>query len=123
MQIINHPDIPKANGHYSMCIEHNDTLYLSGQLPLIAGTKECPEGIEAQTLLVLEKVAKILTAAGSDKSKVISMRLYISDIDLWPRVNAVYAEFFGTHKPVRAVIPTSALHYGCLIEVEAIAAK
>jgi len=114
--------MPKSNGHYSMCIEHNGTIYTAGQLPTRAEDKSIPESIEEQTKLVLDKIETIVSAAGSSKNKIIQMRLYISDIELWSRVNSVYAEFFGDHKPVRAVIPTRELHYGCLIEVEAVAA-
>ncbi len=122
MKIIENDKMPKGNGHYSMCISHNGTLYVAGQLPLVKGTKIPAEGIEAQTLLVLQKVEEILVAAGSAKEKIIQMRIYLSDIGLWDEVNEVYADFFGNHKPVRAVIPTRELHYGCLIEVEATAA-
>lgn len=114
--------MPKSNGHYSMCIEHNGTIYTAGQLPIDPVSKSIPKTIEKQTKLVLEKIETIVIAAGSSKNQIIQMRLYISDIELWTRVNIVYAEFFGKHKPVRAVIPTRELHYGCLIEVEAIAA-
>jgi len=123
MKIIEGPNMPKSNGHYSMCIEHNGTVYTAGQLPIDPVSKAIPETIEEQTKLVLEKIQTIISAAGSSKEQIIQMRLYVSDIKLWPQVNAVYAEFFGAHKPVRAVIPTRDLHYGCLIEVEAVAAK
>lgn len=122
MQIIENPQMPKSNGHYSMCIEHNGSLYISGQLPKDSNTGLIPNGIEAQTELVLTKLETILNAAGSTKDKVISMRLYISDIEMWEKVNNTYAVFFGNHKPARAVVPTKELHYGCLIEIEAIAA-
>ncbi len=123
MNIIDSSQMPKSNGHYSMCIEHNGTLYTAGQLPIDPETEAIPESIEDQTQLVLEKIETIIQAAGSSKDQIIQMRLYVSDISLWSRINAVYAEFFGDHKPVRAVIPTRELHYGCLIEVEALAAK
>ena len=123
MEIIQSPNMPQANGHYSMCVEHNGTLYLSGQLPLKEGTKEPVEGIQAQTQLVLDKMNTILKAAGSHKSLVIQVRIYLSDIELWGQVNEVYGAFFEDHKPARVVVPTSELHYGCLIELEAIAAQ
>jgi len=122
MKIIQNPDMPTSNGHYSMCIEHNGTIYTAGQLPIDPESKAIPETIEEQTKLVLHKIETIVQAAGSSKDQIIQMRLYVSNIELWARVNAVYAEFFGDHKPVRAVIPTRDLHYGCLIEVEAVAA-
>ena len=64
-----------------------------------------------------------MEAAGSDLAHVLKCTVYVSDIELWSRVNAVYADFFGEHWPARAVVPTRELHHGFLIEVEAIAAK
>jgi 2-iminobutanoate/2-iminopropanoate deaminase len=53
---------------------------------------------------------------------VLKVTVYVSDITLWPRVNAVYAEFFGAHRPARAVVPTRELHHGFGVEIEAVAA-
>ncbi len=110
--------MPASNGHYSQCIRHNGILYLSGQLPLDPVTKEIPTTIAAQTDLVLQKVATILTEAGSAIDKVLQVRVYISDIDLWDKVNERYSVFFGKHRPVRCIVPSRELHFGCLIEVE-----
>ena len=122
MKIIQTDSMPVANGHYSQCIEHNGVLYISGQLPGNPKMKPIPEDIEGQSRIVLEKIKLILEQAGSSKEKVIQVRIYISDIGLWEEVNRVYADFFREHKPVRCVVPTGRLHYGCLIEVEAVAA-
>lgn len=121
MKIIETPNIPNAKGHYSHCIEHNGVLYISGQLPIDPQTQTIPEGIEAQTLLVLKKTEQILLAAGSSKEKIIQMRVYIPDVELWGKVNEIYAQFFGEHKPARCIVPSGKLHYGCLIEAEAVA--
>lgn len=122
MRIIQSPQMPKPAGHYSMCIEHNGLLYLAGQLPKDPLTGEMPEGVAAQTRQALNNVLQIVEAAGSSLERIIQMRIYIPDVTLWDEVNAVYADFFGDHKPVRAVIPSRDLHYGALLEVEAIAA-
>ncbi|MEO0469506.1 MAG: RidA family protein [Bacteroidota bacterium] len=121
MKIIQHAEMPHSNGHYSQCIEHNGLLYLSGQLPIQAADRSIPEGIAAQTELALANVERILLAAGSNRNKVLQMRIYISDISLWDQVNAVYADFFKEHKPARSIVPTRELHFGCLIEIEATA--
>ena len=113
--------MPKAGGHYSMCIEHNGLLYISGQLPFNPNTREIPEGISAQTLQILQNIELILNEASSKKENLIQMRIYVSDIDLWEQVNEVYSEFMGACKPTRCVVPTGKLHYGCLIEIEATA--
>ena len=118
MKIINTPNMPVSNGHYSQCIEHNGILYLSGQLPIDRETKTIPPTIEEQTDLVFKNVETILKEAGSNKKNVLQVRVYISSINLWDKVNDGYSEFFEDHKPVRCIIPTRELHFGSLIEVE-----
>jgi len=113
--------MPEPNGHYSQVIEHNGILYLSGQLPVDPATKKIPATIEEQTRLVLSKIELLLNEAGSNKNNVLQMRVYVSDIALWDRVNAIYSEFVGDHKPVRCIVPTRELHFGCLVEMEATA--
>ncbi len=122
MNIIRSERIPPPKGHYSACIEHNGLLYISGQLPTDPAAGEIPEGIKAQTQMVLDKIGLILREAGSAPDQVIQMRIYIADISLWDQVNRVYAGFFGAHRPARCVVPVATLHYGCLIEAEAIPA-
>ena len=87
MKIIDTPNMPVSNGHYSQCIEHNGILYLSGQLPINKETKVIPSTIEAQTNLVLKNVETILKEAGSNKKNILQVRVYISDIKLWDKVN------------------------------------
>jgi reactive intermediate/imine deaminase len=110
--------MPRANGHYSHCIEHNGILYLSGQLPFDPETRIMPEGIVKQTEQVLKNVERILTEASSNKNKVLQVRIYIPNIENWGVVNELYAEFFGNHKPARCIIPTGELHYNAMIEIE-----
>ncbi|NJL74088.1 MAG: RidA family protein [Saprospiraceae bacterium] len=121
MQIIQHDKIPTPKGHYSPIIAHNGLLYFSGQLPRNPTTGMIPEGIEAQTHQVLANIEDLLHLAGCKKSDVLQMRVYVADIQLWEQVNAIYTLFFGEHKPVRTIVPTGPLHYGCLLEIEATA--
>lgn len=118
MVIISNPDQAESIGHYSPCVEHNGILYISGQLPTLSPDNSIPEGIEKQTDLVLQKIENILHNAGSEISKVLQVRVYISDISLWSKVNERYGLFFGSHKPARCIVPTRELHYGSLIEME-----
>jgi 2-iminobutanoate/2-iminopropanoate deaminase len=114
---------PTPGGHYSQAIVHNGLVYVSGQLPIHPDTGEKLLGaIEQQTEQVLKNTAAILEAAGSSLKQVIKTTVYISDIQLWDRVNQVYARYFGDHRPARAVVPTGPLHFGFQIEMEAIAA-
>ena len=122
MEVISTPNAPKPAGHYSQAIVHNNLVYASGQLPIDPESGEKRIGsIEEQTEQALRNLSEILKAAGSNLNQVIKTTVYISDIELWGRVNAVYARFFGEHRPARAVVPTRNLHFGFQIEIEAIA--
>ncbi|MBS0010765.1 MAG: Rid family detoxifying hydrolase [Bacteroidales bacterium] len=117
------PNIPEPRGHYSQAVQFNDLIFVSGQLPVNPFTGEPVKGdIEEQALQVLENIETILKDSGSDKRKILKTTVYISNMSHWPRVNEVYMKFFGKHKPARAVVPTKELHYGVLIEIEAVAA-
>ena len=120
---ISTPNAPTPGGHYSQAIVHTGLVFVSGQLSVDPKTGEKKLGsIEEQTEQALKNVAEILRAANSDLGRVLKMTVYVSDINLWGAVNAVYARVLGEHRPARAVIPTRDLHYGFLIEIEAIAA-
>ena len=123
MIAISTENAPAPAGHYSQAIVQGNVVYVSGQLPIDPQTGEKRIGsIEEQTEQALNNLSQILKAAGSDVSQVVKTTVYVSDIALWDRVNAVYAEFFGEHRPARAVVPTRDLHFGFQIEIEAIAA-
>jgi len=114
---------PKPAGHYAQAIVHGDTLYVSGQLPVEPKSGEKKTGpIEEQAEQALRNLAEILKAAGSDVTRVLKVTVYLADISLWERLNAVYARFFGEHRPARSVVPTPNLHFGFLVEIDAIAA-
>ncbi|HEX8287481.1 MAG TPA: RidA family protein [Pyrinomonadaceae bacterium] len=120
VQVKNTP-IPK--GHYSQAIVHNGLVYVSGQLPMDMTTREVETGsIEAQTELALLNVEKVLHEANSDLQNVVQMTIYVSDMELWDKVNEVYARILGDHRPARAIVPVKDLHFGTKIEIQAIAA-
>jgi 2-iminobutanoate/2-iminopropanoate deaminase len=123
IELIHTSNAPSPAGHYSQAVVHNGLVYVAGQLSIDPQTGEKKLGsIEEQTEQTLTNVGEILRAAGSDLSRVLKMTVYISDINLWGAVNEVYARIMGAHRPARAVIPTRELHYGFLIEIDAIAA-
>ena len=113
---------PQPKGHYSPGIEHNGLIYVSGQLPMTLDTREPFTGaIKEQTELSLRNVEAVLHAAGSDLGHVLQMTIYVSDMELWGRVNETYARVMGNHRPARAMIPVKDLHFGTQIEIQAIA--
>jgi 2-iminobutanoate/2-iminopropanoate deaminase len=123
INLVNTPNAPAPGGHYSQAVVCNGLVFVSGQLSIDPQTGEKKLGpIEQQTEQVLRNVSEILKAANSDLSRVLKMTVYVSDIDLGSAVNQVFARVMGEHRPARAVIPTRDLHYGFLIEIDAIAA-
>lgn len=116
-------EAPTPAGHYSQAVVHNGLVYIAGQLPIDgAGNKRTDATIEVQTQLVLENIRAILLEAGSDVSRILQMTLYVANIDDWGAINAIYAQFMGSHRPARAVVPVPHLHYGLGLEVQVIAA-
>ena len=123
IEFVETPNAPKPGGHYSQAVIHNGLIYIAGQLPIDPATGEQKLGsIEEQTEQVLANLRAIVEAAGSDLSRVLKTTVYVSDIELWGKVNEIYARTFGEHRPARAVVPVKDLHYGFKIEIEAIAA-
>jgi 2-iminobutanoate/2-iminopropanoate deaminase len=107
------PDAPAAAGHYSQGVVYNGLVFVAGQLAIDPQTGARLTGsIEEQTEQCLKNIGGILQAAGSDLSRVLKMTVYISDIEMWPAVNAAYARAMGDHRPARAVVPVKELHYG-----------
>jgi 2-iminobutanoate/2-iminopropanoate deaminase len=101
---ISTPDAPQPAGHYTQAMVHGDLVYVSGQLPIDPQTGEKRTGsIEEQTDQAIRNLAGILNAANSGLDQVVKTTVYISDIELWDRVNAVYSRLFGEHRPARAV--------------------
>lgn len=123
MQKVQPRDQPRPKGHYSPGIVHNGLVYVSGQLPMDLKTREPFSGdIEMQTELALRNVEAVLHEAGSDLDHVLQMTIYISDIELWGKVNEAYARVMGGHRPARAIVPVKDLHFDTKIEIQAIAA-
>lgn|SRR5690606_18925101 len=117
------PDtLARPGGHYSHACVANGMVYVSGQLPIGPdGTKLADAPFEAQARQVLDNVAAALAAAGSGIDRLVQVRVYVDSVENWPAFDAIYAEWAGSARPARAVVPTGPLHYGFKVEVEAVA--
>lgn len=112
----------KNPGHYAPGIISKGMLYVSGQLPKDLDTGKIVEGgIDVQAKQALANVERVLIAGGCTLQDVVMCRVYISNMDNWDVVNKVYADYFGEHMPARVVVPTRDLHFGALVEIEAMA--
>ena len=98
-------------------------LFLSGQLPLDAHGRLVSGGIVEQTNQVLANLQHLLHAAGADLTHLVQVTIYVAGIEHWPLVNSTYAAFLAAVPvpPARAVVPVPELHYGALVEMQAIA--
>lgn len=113
----------RDGGHYTPGIIYNGVIYISGQLSIDPETGKVPEGgIHAEARQALANLDTVLKEEGLSRDKVLQCRVYLPDVAYWGALNEEYAEFFGSHKPVRVVVPSNHLYNGCLCEIEAIAA-
>lgn len=122
MEIITAPDVPKPKGHYSHAVVAGELIFVSGILPEPVSDGQA-ESFERQVRAVFARCQQILTAADSSLADVVQCTAYISDVELWPKFNEIYALIFGAHKPARAVVPVPALHYGFQVEIQVVAQR
>ncbi len=121
MQFIQPPSIAKPRGHYTPAVVQNGFVFVSGQLPLDGEGKVVGTTVEEQMLQCLKNIDTILKASGSSIPQVVKASVFITDIAYWPKVNGVFADFFGDHRPARVVVPTGPLVDGVYVEVDCIA--
>lgn len=123
LQIIRTAAAPAAIGPYSQAIQTGNLLLSSGQLGLDPVTGSLPEGVEAQAVQALKNIGAILSEAGYTKEDVVKTTVFIRNMGDFGKVNAIYAAFFGDHKPARSCVEVSALPKGGLVEIEVIASR
>jgi 2-iminobutanoate/2-iminopropanoate deaminase len=114
---------PTPVGPYSQAIVAGGFVFASGQVPIDpASGKLVPGEIETQTERVLENLARVLEAAGSSLDQVVRASVYLVDLAMFPRMNAVYARYFAADpKPARTTVQVAALPLGAQVEIDAIA--
>ena len=120
---ISTPAAPAAGGHYAQAIKHAGLVYVSGQLPIAPDGSHRPEAdFDAQARQAIRNLIAVAEAAGASVESLLRVTVYIVGVANWPRFNAVYAEMLGAVRPARTVVPVPELHYGYLVEIDAIAA-
>ena len=122
MEIIDSLNAPKAIGPYSQAIRTGQSLYCSGQTPLEPDSMTiCSPDIEGQTRRALQNLATVLQEAGLTLFDVVKANVYLSDMENFSKMNLVYAECFGTHRPARTTVAVRGLPHNALVEIECIA--
>lgn len=115
-------ELAAPRGHYSHAVSAGGLVFVSGQLPVTPdGQLLADAPFEVQARQTLANVGAALRSAGSSVGNLVQVRVYVTDIELWPAFNAIYAQWCGAARPARAVVPVPKLHYGFLIEIEATA--
>lgn len=119
--IIHSDQAPSAIGPYSQAVRIDQTVYLSGQIPLIPSTGNLLEGsIEEQSRQVFDNLKAVCLASGGSLSDIARVGIYLTDLADFAVVNAVMAEYFQAPYPARSTIQVSALPKGANVEVDAI---
>jgi reactive intermediate/imine deaminase len=119
--IISTADAPKAIGTYSQAVKVGDTVYLSGQIPLVPQTMELEEGdMRVQIRRVFENLSAVAKAAGGSLQDAVKLNVYLTDLTNFPIVNEVMAQFFKQPYPARAAIGVAALPRGVPVEMDAV---
>ena len=121
---IHSEDAPKAQGPYSQAIVAGDLVFCAGQIPLDPATGSLVQGdIAVQTGRVLDNLAAVLAAAGSDLAHVVKTTVFLADIDDFAAMNEAYGRRFGSHRPARSTFQVAALPRGARIEIECVAVR
>lgn len=120
-EIISTDQAPQAIGTYSQAVKVDNTVYLSGQIPLVPETMELVEGdIENQIVRVFENLKAVAAAAGADFSHVVKLNVFLTDLTNFPVVNEVMARYFHEPYPARAAIGVAALPKAAKVEMDAV---
>jgi 2-iminobutanoate/2-iminopropanoate deaminase len=123
-KVITAPNAPAALGPYSHAILAGDTLYSSGQVPLVPETgKLAGESIEEQAVQVLKNLEAVLAAADMSFANVVKTTVFLTDLADFAPMNAIYAEKFPTNPPARSCVQVAKLPAGAKMEMEVIAVR
>ena len=121
MKTVSTNKAPAAISPYYQAQIVGDLVFCSGQIPVIPETGALAQGLEAQANQVFKNIAALLTAAGSDISKVVKTTVFIKNMDDFAAINAIYAQYFTEPFPARSCVEVARLPKDVLLECEAIA--
>ncbi len=124
VEIVHTDAAPRAIGPYSQALAAGGVVFLSGQIPLDPATGELvSQEFSRQAEQALANLGAVLAAAGCRRANVAKVTVYLTEIARFAEFNRIYAEFFGSHRPARAVVGVAALPRGAQVEVEALAVR
>ena len=119
--IIQTDSAPAAIGTYSQAVKVDNTVYISGQIPLDPATMEIVEGgIEAQITRVFDNLTAVSEASGGSLKDIVKLNIFLTDLSHFPSVNEIMAQYFSEPYPARAAIGVSALPKAVGVEMDAV---
>ena len=119
--IIHTADAPQAIGTYSQAVKVDNTVYISGQIPLDPASMEVVEGgIGAEITRVFDNLKAVADAAGGSLADVVKLNIFLVDLGNFPTVNEIMAKYFEEPYPARAAIGVAALPKGVGVEMDAV---
>ncbi|MCF6243967.1 MAG: RidA family protein [Sulfurovum sp.] len=121
MKFIQTNEAPEAIGPYSQAVAVNGMVYTSGQIALDTNGQMVGIDVETQTHQVLKNLSQVLSAADASFNDVIKTTIFLADMDDFLKVNKIYAEYFGNHKPARSTVAVKTLPKNALVEIDCIA--
>lgn len=120
-EIISTDSAPQAIGTYSQAVRTGNTVYLSGQIPLVPATMEMVAGdMEAQIRQVFENLSAVCSAADGSLADIAKLNIFLTDLSHFPLVNTVMSEYFQEPYPARAAVGVAALPKDAGVEMDAI---
>jgi reactive intermediate/imine deaminase len=119
--VIHTDKAPKAIGTYSQAVKVDNTVYLSGQIPLVPETMQMVQGdMRAQITQVFRNLSAVCEASGGSLQHIVKLNVYLTDLSHFPLVNEVMAEFVKEPYPARAAVGVASLPKGAAVEMDAI---
>ena len=118
--IISTPHAPAAIGTYSQAVKVDNTVYLSGQIPLDPATMTLVTGFENQVRRVFDNLHAVCEAAGGSLADLVKVNVYLIDLGHFAKVNEIMATYVSEPYPARAAIGVSSLPRGAEIEIEGV---
>lgn len=119
-EIIHTDCAPAAIGAYSQAVKIDNTVYLSGQIPLDPKTMKLVDGIDGQIKQVFKNLEAVASAAGGDLNDVVKLNVYLRDLGHFSRVNEIMGNYFDKPYPARAAIGVASLPKDAEVEMDAI---
>jgi len=120
-EVIHTDKAPQAIGTYSQAVRVGDSVYLSGQIPLVPETMEMVEGnVEAQIRRVFDNLSAVAAAAGGSLADIAKLNIFLTDLTHFPLVNQVMADYFQEPYPARAAVGVATLPKAAQVEMDAI---